>query len=101
MQVGVVIGRESVRIGQAVEVRHGRTADNVGIAGVFLDNNKNVAELRIGLAGSWSRRGNVCSRPASATRQREDETDESGNESKRFTLSPGVWKHMEFYRAGF
>ena len=59
MQVCIVIGRESVFIGQAVEIRHGRTADNVGIAGVFLDNNKDVTELRIGLSGNGNRRQNI------------------------------------------
>jgi hypothetical protein len=85
MQVGVVIGGEAVLIGQAVEEGHGGIADDVGIAGVFFDNDEDVAKLRIGLSGDGDRRENICG-PASATGKGKDETDESENKSKRHTL---------------
>lgn len=75
MQLGVIVRRESVGIGQVVHVGHGGTADNVGIAGVFFDDNEDMAKLRIALSGSWSRRRNICSPPAQPAKEKTSVTN--------------------------
>src|SRR5579872_873049 len=48
MRVGVVIGGQAVLAGQTVEVGHGRGANHGGVAVVLLDQQKYVANLRVG-----------------------------------------------------
>ena len=72
MQVGIVIRGESVGIGEAVEIGHRGTADNVGVAGVFLKNNKNVAELKWFARGSEEAGRHSQPRPRNLPKKRRD-----------------------------
>ena len=66
MQVRKIVGGEAVFVGEAIQVGHGGICDYVSVVGIFLNDDEDMAELRVGLAGSRSRRRNVGSLAATA-----------------------------------
>jgi hypothetical protein len=47
MRISEIVCRETVLTDQAVQVRHRGTSDNVGVIGVFLDDNEDVTETHL------------------------------------------------------
>jgi len=66
MRVSEIACRETVLTDQAVQVRHRGTSDNVGVIGVFLDDNEDVAETHV-LARRGRRRRSVGCRSGASS----------------------------------
>jgi len=58
MRVSKIVCREAVFADEAVQVRHRRTGDNVGVVGVFLDDDEDMTEAHV-LTGWWRWRRSV------------------------------------------
>ena len=68
VRIGVVLRRQTVLLGQTLEVRHGRAVGHSRIGGVLLDHHDDMPEQRHGIAGHGGP-------PVPAARQRGERHD--------------------------